>query len=182
MTDKGGINAVISRAMPVLQTDDIYGLVRLCSCWLPAATFAKAMVKSGYIDATLNVDANKFNIAMSKSNLFGECMTHFNGSNKSGIFHIYYGRQYFYYFTDPGRQVAYPSPLNGAWKERVLVAGVNAITILSTRACPPATTSSTISTSTEDKIGNVETLVKHDKESPNKRQRLDTSAAGSCSY
>ncbi len=65
MTDKGGINAVISRVVPVLRTDDIYGL-RLCNCWLPAATFAEAMVKSGYIDATLNVDAEKFNTAMSK--------------------------------------------------------------------------------------------------------------------
>jgi hypothetical protein len=165
MTDKGGINAVISRAVPIPRFDDIYGL-RLCNCWLPEATFAEAMVKSGYIDATLNVDDKKFNVAMSKSNLFGECMTHFDGSNKSGIFRIYYRIQYFYYLTDSGRQVAYPSPLNGAWKERVLVARVSPLTIPSTRARPAATTT-TISTSTEDDTENIKTLVEHDNESPN---------------
>ena len=178
MTDEGGIHAIISRAVPVLRTDDIYG-PRVCNCWLPAATFAQAMVKSGHIDASLIVDAKKFNIAMSKSNLFGECMTHFDGSNKSGIFRIYYRRQYFYYFTDPGRQVAYPSPLNGAWKERVLIAGVNALAIPSTRARPAASTTAG-STPAADDAAAIKTL--DENESPNKRQRLDFSAGSSCSY
>jgi hypothetical protein len=165
-TDKGGIHAIFSRAVPVLRTDDING-PQLCNCWLPAATFAQAMVKSGHIDA------KKFNIAMSKSNLFGECMTHFDGSNKSGIFRIYYGRQYFYYFMDPGRQVAYPSPLNGAWKERVLIAGVNALAIPSTRARPAASADDAAAIEIHDENHNA---------SPNKRQRLDFSAGSSCSY
>ena len=181
MTDKCGINAIISKAVPVLRTDSIYG-PRLCNCWLPAATFAEAMVKSGHIDATIIVDAKKFNVAMSKSNLFGECMTHFDGSNKSGIFRIFYGRQYFYYFTDPGRQVAYPSPLNGAWKESVLAAGVNALAILSTRARPAATSTGSRSTTADDTAAIETALDENDDESPLKRQRVDTSTGGSCSY
>ncbi len=56
MADQTGINVIKARAVTVLLTDDIYG-PRLSNCWMPAATFAEGMVKSGHIDASLVVDA-----------------------------------------------------------------------------------------------------------------------------
>ncbi len=109
-----GINVIKARVVIVLLTDNIYG-PRPSNCWLPAATFAEGMVRSGHFDASLVVDAKKFNIAM--SNLYGESMTHFDGSNHTGVFRIYDGRQYLYFFTDCKHQIQYPSPLNSAWKE-----------------------------------------------------------------
>ena len=76
MPVSGGINS-IAKAVVLLHTDSLYGP---SNCWLPAATWAKALAKSGHIDpAIVNIDARKFNTAMSKSILFGESMTHFDG-------------------------------------------------------------------------------------------------------
>jgi hypothetical protein len=99
MTDITEKNAIIWRAVAVLHSDNIFG-PRLSNCWLPAETFAKAMVVSGHVDASLVIDARSFNIAMSRS-AFGAVVTHFDGSNHTGVFPISYGKQHFYYFTDP---------------------------------------------------------------------------------
>ena len=169
MADQSGIDAIIARAVIVLLTDDIYG-PRLSNCWLPAATFAQGMIRSGHIDASLVVDAKKFNIVMSRSNLYGESMTRFDDSN-TGVFRVYYGRQYFYFFTDSKRQVQYPSPLSGTWKERVLIVGVNALEIPSTRA-RPSTTSSTVAAICSTETEEVSNTSNEDSKSPAKRQRL----------
>jgi hypothetical protein len=88
MPVSGGINSIIAKAVVLLHTDSLYR-PRLSNCWLPAATWAKALVKSGHIDpAIVNIDARKFNTAMSKSILFGESMTHFDGTNQSGMFRL----------------------------------------------------------------------------------------------
>ena len=79
MPVSGGINSIIAKAVVLLHTDSLYG-PRLSNCWLPAATWAEALAKSGHIDpAIVNIDARKFNTAMSKSILFGESMTLFDG-------------------------------------------------------------------------------------------------------
>ena len=105
-------------------------------------------------------------------------MTHFDGSNHTGVFHIYYGRQYLYFFTDCKHQVQYPSPLNSAWMERVVIAGANALEIPSTRARPSNTNSTTTpisSASTGTEVGNTDN---EDNESPSKQQRLTDSNYG----
>jgi hypothetical protein len=100
MADSGRTNAFIARAVTVLLDDSRYG-PRLSNCWLPASAWAATSTKSGHIDASLaSTDARKFNVAMSKSNSYGELMTRFNGTNQTGLFRVKYARQYFYYFTD----------------------------------------------------------------------------------
>jgi hypothetical protein len=60
-------------------------------------------------------------------------MTRFDGSNATGgVFRINYEHQYFYYFKEETRPVAYPRPLNGTWKERVLQNAANVLIIPST--------------------------------------------------
>ena len=74
MPVSGGINSIIAKAVVLLHTDSLYG-PRLSNCWLPAATWADTLSKSGHIDPTIvSIDARRFNTAMSKSNLFGESM------------------------------------------------------------------------------------------------------------
>ena len=136
MADNGGINAIISQAVLLLCVDSRYG-PRLTNCWLSAATWVDALVQSGHIESMLVIpNARKFNVAMSKSISFGESMMRFDGSNLTGCFRVTYRRQFFYYLTHKTRQVAYPSPLNSAWEQRALQAGVTALAIPSTRARP----------------------------------------------
>ncbi|KAI2503267.1 hypothetical protein MHU86_11204 [Fragilaria crotonensis] len=146
MTDSGGINSIIAKAVVLLHTDSLYG-PRISNCWLPAATWAEVLAKSGHIDpALVSIDARKFNTAMSKSVLFGESMTRFDGTNQSGMFRLSYGRQFFYHFAGKKKQVVYPVPLNNAWKEKVLAAAENVHCIPATRARPRASSSATSST------------------------------------
>ena len=114
MSDKG-IHTILSTAVMLLRSDAAYGS-RMSNCWLPAATWVEALRQTGLIDASLILDVRKFNTAMSKSSLFGHLMTRFDGSNPIGVFHINNQHQYFYYFTQETRQVAYPSPLNSTWR------------------------------------------------------------------
>ncbi len=88
------------------------------------------------MDASIIIDVRKFNASMLKSRSFGSVMTRFDGSNPAGVFQIKFKHQFFYYFTDQERQVEYPRPLNGAWKERVLEVAANVLAIPSTRARP----------------------------------------------
>ena len=186
MAHSGGIIAILSRAVLLLHSDSLYG-PRLSNRWLPAATWAELLVKSGHIDPTsVTVDARKFNTAMSKSILFGESMTHFDGTNQSGMFRVCYQKQFFYYFTEKKRQVNYPFPLDKAWKERAEQAAVNALSIPWTRGRPPASSES------QEVVENgklLQTIGNSSEPPPNKVPRTDaTSSAGggisscSCSY
>ncbi len=79
------------------------------------------------------IDVRKFNTAMSKAPLFASVMTSFDGSNQSGVFRVTYHHQHFYYLTQKTRQAVYPSPLNRAWRDRVLKVAANVLTIPCTR-------------------------------------------------
>ena len=135
-------------------------------------------MKSGHVDATLTIDARKFNVAMSKSASFGDAMTRFDGSNHTGVFRICYGKQYFYYLTDSKRQAPYPNPLNSAWKERVLQPGVNVLAIPSTRPRPASeSTCTVVATGQTNDMSAVPGITNHiyienKEESANKRQRV----------
>ena len=166
MADSGRTNAIIARAVTVLLDDSRYQ-PRLSNCWLPASTWAEALTKSGHIDASLvSTDARKFNVAMSKSNSYGESMTRFDGTNQTGVFRVKYARQYFYYFTEKQRQVAYPAPLNNIWKDRVLQAAVNVLVIPSTRARPAISSTN---------LQHDDSIISEGDESPNKRRRIEES-------
>jgi hypothetical protein len=94
MADSGGINAIIAKAVTLLFSDSLYR-PRLSNCWLPAANWSEDLTKSGHIDPTIvSIDAQKFNTAMSKSNLFGELMTHFDGTNQCGMFRVNFQHQF----------------------------------------------------------------------------------------
>jgi hypothetical protein len=190
MAESGGIISLIARAVVLLHSDKLYG-PRLSSRWLPAAAWAELLVKSGHIDPTIVsiVDARKFNTAMSKSILFGESMTRFDGTNQSGMFRVCYQKQFFYYFTEKKRQVYYPFPLDKAWKERAEQAAVNALSIPLTRGRPPAA-ESTQTTSDNQEVpenNDLQPTIGDISEPPNKLQRTDSSVGGgisstSCSY
>ena len=177
MSDKG-VHTVLFRAVMLLRADNAYG-PRLSNCWLPASTWIEAIKKSGHIDACILIDVRKFNTGMSKSSLFGELMTRFDGSNLTGVFRINYQHQYFYYFTKETRQVAYPRPLNGRWKEKVLQNSTNVLVIPSTRSWRPSTVENSPGPQTT-RVGNPDTK-EIENESPHKRQRVDNVDA-SCSY
>ena len=100
MADSGGINPIITKAVLLLFSGSLYR-PRLSTCWLTAATWAEVLTKSGCIDPTIVsiIDARKFNIAMSKSNLFGESMTHFEGRNQCEMFRVSFQRQFFYFYA-----------------------------------------------------------------------------------
>jgi hypothetical protein len=74
--------------------------------------------------------------------------------------------------------VMYPSPLNGAWKERVLKRAANALTIPSTRARPATVNSTTVFGISVRVDGDAN---EDEEEFQGKRQRLEM-AASSCSY
>ncbi len=95
-----GINPIISRAVAILRSDKIFGPRLSKNTWRPVATFAEEIVGPGHVDDTLTIGARIFNVAMSKSALFGDVMTRFDGSNRTGVFLICCGKQYCYYFTD----------------------------------------------------------------------------------
>ena len=123
----------------LIRNDTTYG-PRLMNCWLPADTWVDALQKTGHIDATLAIDTRKFNAAFAKSGSFGSLMSRFDGSNHTGVFYVRFQHRQYYYFTEEKRQVSYPSPLNRAWKDRVLEAAANVLSIPSTGARPAAIT------------------------------------------
>jgi hypothetical protein len=111
-------------------------------------------------------------------------MSRFDGSNTTGVFHVRYRYQQFYYFTEETKQILYPSPLNLAWKERVLEVASNALTIPSTRA-QPHTRSMDDSKPAVTLARNADLTDKNEQEvSPQKCQLVDGYPAGpsTCSY
>ena len=108
MADKG-IYTIITAATMLLRFDTTYG-PRLINCWLPAETWVEALKKTGRIDASLNIDTRKFNAAFAKSVSFGSVMSRFDGSNTTGVFHVRYRHQQFYYFTEETKQIYSQAP------------------------------------------------------------------------
>jgi hypothetical protein len=84
-----GINPVIAKAVLLQFFDSLYR-PRLSNCGLPVATWAEVLTESGDIFPNIllvSIDAQKFNTAMSKSNVFGKSITHFfGGKNQCGMF------------------------------------------------------------------------------------------------
>ncbi|KAI2502628.1 hypothetical protein MHU86_11822 [Fragilaria crotonensis] len=136
MADQG-IYTILTKAAILTRFDPTYG-PRLMNCWLPAETWVEVIKRTGHIDASLTIDARKFNAAFTKSSSFGAgVMSRFDGSNNTGVFHVRFQHRQYYYFTQEKRQVPYPNPLNQAWKVRVLeAAAANVLVIPSTRARP----------------------------------------------
>jgi hypothetical protein len=96
----------------------------------------EALKKSGYIDAELTFTTRQFNAAFAKSGSFGSVMSRFDGSNHTGMFRVSFQHQHYYFLTQETKQATYPSPLNQAWKKRVLDIAENVLIIPSTRARP----------------------------------------------
>ena len=108
-------------------------------------------------------------------------MTRFDGSNPTGEFQINFRHQFFFYFTDQERQVAYPRPLNGAWKERVLEVAANVLAVPSTRARPALLVSTTNLFLKKDDISDGSVAVTNDinegEPSQKKWQRMNDGAS-----
>jgi hypothetical protein len=146
MTEQG-LYTIIERAVMLIRADEVYG-PRLSNCWLPAATWVEAINITGHIDAAIAINVRKFNAAMSRATSFGSVMSRFDGMNRSGVFRVTFSHQQFYYFTQENKQIAYPSPLNGRWKERVQDHASYVLVIPPTRARPAGAGEDTTSTST----------------------------------
>jgi hypothetical protein len=127
-----GVYSILAAAVALIRSDATYG-PPMSNCWLPVATWVEALMRTGNADASIIIDVRKFNASMSKSSSFGSVMTRFDRSNPTGVFRIDFKHQFFYDFTDQERQMEYPRPLSGAWKERVLeVLAANVLAIPST--------------------------------------------------
>ena len=109
MADKG-IYTMITAATMLLRFDTTYG-PRLINCWLPAETWVEALKKNGRIDASLNIGTRKFNAAFAKSvSVAGSIVSRFDGSNTTGVFHMRYRHQQFYYFIEETKQIYIQAP------------------------------------------------------------------------
>jgi hypothetical protein len=75
--------------------------------------------------------------------------------------------------------VAFPSPLNSAWKGKVLEKAANVLIIPSTRARPSTIGNTSLLPMTT--VGDAD-ADKNENQLPNKRQRVDIIAATACSY
>jgi hypothetical protein len=130
MSNKG-IYTIITSAAMMIRSDTTFG-PRVMNCWLPAEIWVEVLKRAGNIDPSIIIDTLKFNAAFGRSTSFGSVMSRFDGSNQTGVFHVRYRHQQFYYFTDETRQAIYPSTSNQAWKERVLEVATNVLAIPST--------------------------------------------------
>jgi hypothetical protein len=134
MADKRIFSIVISAVM-LIRSDAIYA-PRSMNCWLRAETWVDALQKLGHIDASLTYTVRQFNAAFSRSSSFGSDMSRLDGSNESGMYRVTFQHCHYYYLTKEKKQVIYPSPLDRAWKEKVLKFATNVLVIPSTRARP----------------------------------------------
>ena len=104
-------------------------------------------------------------------------MTRFDGSNPTGVFRINFQHQDYYYFMDQGKQVEYPRPRNGAWKDRVIEAAANVLMISSTSARPDlllvSTTSFLESRNSASPDGIINSRNEEEQSPTSKRQRID---------
>jgi hypothetical protein len=72
------ISVVVLRAIVLIHSDSVYG-PRFLNSWLPAETWAEALIKIGHIDANVTFTTRYFNTAFSKSPLYGPAITRFDG-------------------------------------------------------------------------------------------------------
>jgi hypothetical protein len=171
------IYTVVLRAVMSIRSDTTYS-TRLLNSWLPAETWVKALRKIGLIDEEVAFSVRQFNAAFAKSASYGSVMSRFDGSNQTGMFRLTFQHQHYYYLTQETKQAIYPSPLNRAWKERVLEIAANVLVIPSTRARPSTVDSTTVLATSVGADADADADV---QESPNKRQRVEN-VAGTCSY
>ena len=75
------------RAVVVLFDDPVYYEPPLFQSWLPASTLIIGLLKCGrFVTSIVNIDAQRANSAMSKSNLYCDLMIQFDGTNQTGVF------------------------------------------------------------------------------------------------
>ena len=172
------IHGVVIRAVTLIRSDTVYG-PRFLNSWLPAETWVEALRKLGHIDEELVFNVCQFNAAFSKSSAYGSAMLRFDGSNQTGMFRVSFQHRHYYYLTQEMKQAMYPSPLNMAWKDRVLEIASNALICPSTKAQPAATADLTTVLATS--VNGYADANQDEDEVQKKRQRLE-SAASSCSY
>ena len=95
MADEGRYTTILTDAVALIQSDITYW-PRLSNCWLPASTWVEVLTKSNHIDASIIIDAKKFNAVISRSPLFGKAMHRFDGINTTGVVHIKFQERVFY--------------------------------------------------------------------------------------
>ncbi|KAI2492108.1 hypothetical protein MHU86_919 [Fragilaria crotonensis] len=161
--------AIIRSAFVKICADEMFRR-RVWKKWLPAETWAEALRASGLIDADVHlIDVKSFNAAMIRSKLDfnGHLMERFDGTNNSGIFRVTFQRKWYYLVTDPNTQVAYPSPLDTNWKERVHLNANNVLATQSTRSSVRAPSILSLLSFHDNNTSDVT----HPETTSNKRQR-----------
>jgi hypothetical protein len=162
----------------LIRSDTVYA-PRLMNCWLPAKTWVEALLKLGHIDASLNFTVRQFNAEFARLGVFGSVTSRFDGSNESGMFRVSFQHCHYYYLTLEKSQVAYPCPLDRAWKDRVFQVASNVLDTPSTRARPsPASAPNENKNDAESESVNDSVV---EEESPNKRRRIDESTTSTAS-
>jgi len=169
--------SIVTSAVMLIRSNILYA-PRLMNSWFPAETWVEALQKLGHIDASLNLRVRQFNAAFARSGLFGSVMSRFDGSNESGMFRVSFQHRHYYYLTQEKMQAMYPSPLNRAWKDRVLDSAANVLSIPCTRARPHNVDTVTVLRSS---VNETDVREENEPQSSNKRQRLETAVA-LCSY
>ena len=135
--DNKALYGIITSAVLLLRDNALLG-PRVSRKWLPVGTWVEALHMSRLIDPMLEINVVDFNRAMSnKMCPWREAMRYFDDSNTTGVFQVTYRKTLYYYVTESGEQVSYPSPLNNDWKARVEAAGAQALIIPVTRSRPP---------------------------------------------
>jgi hypothetical protein len=162
------IHSIVVRAVMLIRADTMYG-PRLTNCWLPAEIWVEALQKMGHIDAALALNVAKFNAAFARSHEYGSAMLRFDGSNDTGIFRVTYQHRHYYNLTQETGQAVYPSPLNRAWKDRVLEMASKVLVIPSTRARPSILLSTSADATMTENDG-----INDEQPQPNKRPRLES--------
>lgn len=151
------ICSIIAQAVSLLRVDPTFG-PRLLHKWLPPTTWVAALKISHLIDPRFDMDENKCTRAMTSK--WGACMGDFTVSNTRGVFRVKFGRDYFYYVTDPKTPVKYPAPLNKEWKESTLAVARDVLVV------PTATRS-------QSNLADEETPNTRGGEETSKRQRTE---------
>jgi hypothetical protein len=134
--DNKALYGIITTAVSRLRDDALLG-PRVSRKWLPAGTWVEALHMSHLINPMLKINVANFNRAMNSTNCpWRGAMEWFNGNNTTGVFQVTYRKTMYYYVTQSGEQVSYPSPLNNNWKASVDAAGAQALSIPVTRSRP----------------------------------------------
>ncbi|KAI2493758.1 hypothetical protein MHU86_20763 [Fragilaria crotonensis] len=175
MSDKKRIYGITSAVM-LIRTDKTYG-PRMTNCWLPAEIWVEALKRLGHIDAGLTFNVGQFNAAFARSHEFGSVMSRFDGSNNTGTFRVSYQHRHYYYLTQESKQATCPSPLNQAWKERVMEIAANVLVIPSTRARPCTGNLIPVLATTATDGDNVNANEDEEQPSPSKRHRAHAPAS-----